>query len=123
MDLSTTTAELLTICEDALQRFERARALQHEPDFFTEVRPYVTHYDTVLATWKEAVLNWIADAKPLYVHPTQIESVVESMMQFLVQSFYPKTGRKRFVQTIQSTQYTLKTILTALHEERTENGC
>lgn len=118
-----TTAELLTVCDDSLKRFERARELQREPDFFSEVRPYVTHYDVELATWKEAMLLWIATSKPKYVSPSQIENVVESMMQFLVQSFYPKTGRKRFVQTIQSVQYLLKTILSALDQERTEDGC
>ena len=40
------------------------------------------------------------------------------MKQFIVQSFYKKTGLKRFVLSIRSAEYTLKTFLDAIEEER-----
>ncbi len=42
------------------------------------------------------------------------------MKQFVVQSFYQKTGKKRFVLSINSAEYTFKTILDALHRTRIE---
>jgi len=42
------------------------------------------------------------------MHTQQIASVVESMEQFVVQSFYKETSKKRFLDAIHSTSYTLK---------------
>lgn len=94
------------------------RELDREPDFFIEVKPYADQYHTLLDEWTVEVSEWIKTTKPKYVHPIQIASLNDSMKQFIVQSFYKKTGKKRFVLSINSAEYTLKTILDALKSEK-----
>ena len=37
-------------------------------------------------------MQWIKIAKPKYVHPVQMDTLTDGMKQFIVQSFYKKTG-------------------------------
>lgn len=120
MSLIEKTESLLAVCGDCLARHSRMRELEAEPDFFNEVKPYTDNVHAMIDDWKIEVSDWIKTNKPLYVHPVQIESLEDSMKQFVVQSFYQKTGKKRFVLSINSAEYTFKTILDALHKERIE---
>ena len=58
--------------------------------------------------------------QPKYVHIQQIYNVVDAMDQFVVQSFYKETSKKRFIQSVQSVQYTLSTLLTLFRGRRTD---
>lgn len=117
MHLIEGTEQLLTVCRECLERHTVMREQNREPDFFEEVKPYADRTHALLDEWTNNILEWIKVAKPLYVHPHQIDSMNDSMKQFIVQSFYPKTGKKRFVLSIHSAEYTLKTILDALRKE------
>ncbi|MBE1554147.1 YppE family protein [Sporosarcina limicola] len=120
MNLIEKTKTLLAVCAECFERHARMRELDVEPDFFNEVKPYADKIHTMLDEWTIEVSDWIKIAKPMYVHPVQIESLNDSMRQFVVQSFYQKTGKKRFVLSINSAEYTFKTILDAL--DRAEEG-
>lgn len=117
MSLEEKCRELLSVCGECLERHTMMRELDREPDFFTEVKPYADKYHTMLDEWAEESYAWIKIAKPSYVHPVQIDALTDSMKQFIVQSFYKKTGLKRFVLSIRSAEYTLKTYLDALEKE------
>ncbi|MEK3934582.1 YppE family protein [Sporosarcina sp. FSL W7-1349] len=117
MHLIEETERLLSVCRECRERHADMREQNREPDFFQEVKPYADRTHAWLDEWTSAVSEWIKVAKPLYVHPHQIESLHDSMKQFIVQSFYQKTGKKRFVLSIHSAEYTLKTILDALRKE------
>ncbi len=121
MNLKEKTEILLSVCGECRERHAQMRELDREPDFFIEVKPYADRYHTMLDEWTEEVSEFIKTAKPKYVHPIQIESLNDSMKQFIVQSFYQKTGKKRFVLSINSAEYTLKTILDALDTEKEED--
>ncbi|AOV08038.1 YppE family protein [Sporosarcina ureilytica] len=108
---------LLTVCAECRQRHTDMREQDREPDFFNEVKPYADKYHALLDEWAEESYEWIKVAKPKYTHPVQIETLTDGMKQFIVQSFYKKTGLMRFVQSIQSAEYTLKTFIDALEEE------
>lgn len=97
------------------------RELDREPDFFNEVKPYADINHKLLDEWSNEMRQLILTEKPKYVHLQQIESLNDSMKQFIVQSFYAKTGKKRFVLSINSAMYTLKTVLNALQAEEGEN--
>ncbi|MBB4823734.1 anti-sigma factor RsiW [Sporosarcina luteola] len=118
--ITSRTERLLSICEECLERHAEMRRLDREPDFFNEVKPYADEQFALLDTWKEEMEKWIRQDGPRYIHMQQIQSLDEMMRQFIVQSFYQKTGKKRFIQSIQSARYTLKTILDAL-EKREED--
>ncbi|MBO1911499.1 YppE family protein, partial [Microvirga sp. 3-52] len=109
---------LLSVCQECLERHTEMRRLDRDPDFFEEVKPYADKYHAMLDEWAEESYAWIKVARPKYVHPSQIDTLTDGMKQFIVQSFYKKTGLKRFVLTIRSAEYTLKTFIDAIEEER-----
>ncbi|QTD42147.1 YppE family protein [Sporosarcina sp. Te-1] len=118
--IKSSTERLLSVCEECLERHAEMRRLDREPDFFNEVKPYSDEQFELLNTWKEEIETWIRREGPKYIHMQQILALDDMMRQFIVQSFYQKTGKKRFVQSIQSARYTLQTILNAI-EEREED--
>jgi hypothetical protein len=118
MNLEEKCKTLLSVCQECLERHTEMRRLDRDPDFFEEVKPYADKYHSMLDEWAEESYAWIKVARPKYVHPSQIDTLTDGMKQFIVQSFYQKTGLKRFVLTIRSAEYTLKTFLDAIEEER-----
>lgn len=117
MNLKEKCTVLLSVCEECRARHTEMRVLDREPDFFEEVKPYADKYHAMLDEWAEESYDWIKIAKPQYVHPVQIDALTDAMKQFIVQSFYQKTGLKRFVLSINSAEYTLKTFIDALEKE------
>lgn len=117
MSLAEKCKILLSVCNECLERHAEMRRLDKDPDFFEEVKPYADKYHALLDEWAEESYAWIKIAKPKYVHPVQVETLTDGMKQFIVQSFYKKTGLKRFVLSIRSAEYTLKTFLDALEKE------
>lgn len=118
--IKSRTEQLLTVCEECLERHAEMRRQDREPDFFNEVKPYSDEQFELLDIWKDEILTWIRRDRPKYIHLQQILALDDMMRQFIVQSFYQKTGKKRFVQSIQSARYTLQTVMKAL-EEREED--
>lgn len=116
MKLYEMTRELLVECDKCRPRHARMREEEREPDFFGEVKPYADRVHQLIAEWKELSVEWIRQERPKHVHEAQIENAAEMMTQFVVQSFYPKTGKKRFYDSIQSAEYLLKTMMTAMEE-------
>ncbi|PIC81201.1 hypothetical protein CSV75_05330 [Sporosarcina sp. P18a] len=115
------TKLLLTICDECEQRFYHMRETDHEPDFFEEVKPYADSSHQAIARWAEEMKVWIQKEKPRYVHEVQVDSLKDSMTQFVVQSFYKATGKKRFILSIRAARYTLQTVLDAMNAERGED--
>ncbi|WP_432359006.1 YppE family protein [Sporosarcina sp. UB5] len=122
LNLLEKTERLLSVCEECLERLPAMRELDKEPDFFAEVKPYADTNHKLLDEWTEEMRTLIREEKPKYVHPHQIESLNDSMKQFIVQSFYKNTGKKRFVLSINSATYTLRTILDELKGKGGEDG-
>ena len=116
MGLQEITAELLEACEQAIERFYDMRERNLEPDFFNEVKPYADNMHTQLQIWRELAYEWIIVNKPKYMHKQQIDHAFDAMEQFFVQSFYKATSKKRFIQSVQSTKYTLTTLMRYVEE-------
>lgn len=115
--LQTLTEELLKECKDCRQRFLKMRTTDTSPDFFLDVKPHADLYHEKLLNWQIEVETWIDANKPKYLHKMQIQNTVEAMNQFVVQSFYQKTSKKRFYQSIQSVTYTLETLQRMLQKD------
>lgn len=116
LSLTNVNKQLIIECDNCIERFHRFREEDREPDFFEEVKPYAYYIDELLIEWEQLVRPWIQIKRPKYVHPSQIDSLLESMKQFVVQSFYKATSKKRFLKSVHSSKYTLETILQALKE-------
>ncbi|PIC62820.1 hypothetical protein CSV79_15125 [Sporosarcina sp. P13] len=115
------TRVLLSICDACEERFYRMRETGHEPDFFGEVKPYADVSHQAIADWADEMKSWIVKVKPRYVHAVQVDSLKDSMTQFVVQSFYKETGKKRFILSINAARYTLQTVLNAMANEEGEH--
>lgn len=116
MTLLQLSNQLLKECDDCIKRFESFRAEDKDPDFFEDVRPHAYKIDEILLEWENLVRKWIQMKQPKYVHPSQIDSLVESMKQFIVQSYYKGTSKMRFLKSIHASKYTLETIIHAIKE-------
>ncbi|KGR81666.1 YppE family protein [Lysinibacillus odysseyi] len=110
MELLAMTTRLLVVCDEATVRFYDMRERQAEPDFFNEVKPYADEIRALLETWQQLAYEWIAANQPKYMHKQQIDHARDAMEQFVVQSFYKATSKKRLIQSIESTKYTLGTL-------------
>ena len=117
MQLIELSKQLLNECDASISRFYKQRELDATPRFFEEVKPHADFYQSVLIDWQENALKWIQENNPKYMHKSQIQNVVEAMNQFVVQSFYKETSKKRFIQSVQSVHYTLSFFLRYLEEE------
>lgn len=66
------------------------------PDFFKEVKPHADAIHHHLKEWQQGANLWIQNNNPKYMHIQQIAAVVESMEQFVVQSFLKKQVKNAF---------------------------
>ncbi|PJK17739.1 hypothetical protein CQS04_02355 [Chryseomicrobium excrementi] len=114
MELLETTSFLLNEAERCISRFEKMREQDRSPDFFNEVKPHVNEVDSILDEWVKDSEHYIKMNRPKYLHPSQIHAAQEGMKQFVVQSFYKETSKKRFYQSVHAVLYTLKTMQSEL---------
>jgi hypothetical protein len=116
MQLTNQTTTLLVECDEAINRFYKMRELDAVPDFFEQVKPHADHIHALIKEWQQEANAWIRTTKPKYMHTQQIDNAADAMEQFVVQSFYKETSKKRFIQSVQSVHYTLSTFLRYLKE-------
>lgn len=116
MQLIEQTKHLIEECDASISRFYRQRELDATPHFFDEVKPHADYIQSLLIEWQKNALSWIQQNRPKYMHEIQINNAVDAMNQFVVQSFYKETSKKRFIQSVQSVHYTLSTFLRYLEE-------
>ena len=117
MPLKQQTIDLIQECNDSITRFHAMREKNIAPLFFDEVKPHADKMAQLLNDWQMNADEWICVHSPKYIHLQQILSVVEAMNQFVVQSFYKETSKKRFIQSVHSTLYTLNIFLRYLQED------
>lgn len=115
------TEELLDECEACWRRFLKLRETDTSPDFFIDVKPHADLYHEKLMTWQKNIESWIDHEKPKYMHKVQIRNTVDAMDQFIVQSFYQKTSKKRLYQSIQSVTYTLESVQRILQKDDSDD--
>lgn len=117
MTLIEQTTLLLKESQSCLSRHLEMRETDTTPDFFTVVKPHADQWHTYLIGWREQSRLWIEEYRPKHMRIQQIDAAIEAFNQYVVQSFYKETGKKRFAQSIQSTCYTLQTFIHAIEQE------
>ncbi|MFJ8235214.1 YppE family protein [Ureibacillus sp. NPDC094379] len=116
MRLIEQTRELLNECDASIKRFYCMRELDASPDFFNDVKPHADHIHSILVEWQQLTKQWIKENQPKYIHAQQVDNAVDAVDQFVVQSFYKKTSKKRFEQSVLAVHFTLTTLLRNLEE-------
>ncbi len=117
MTLSEQTELIFEESQACLTRHIKMRELDSTPDFFSQVKPHADYWHSFLIEWREQARLWINEHRPKYMRIQQIDAAIEAFNQYVVQSFYKETGKKRFAQSIQSTCYTLQTFIHAIEQE------
>ena len=110
------TDKLIIKCDDAQLRFFEAREKDLTFDFYDVIKPYADETRNELIEWKKLVYSFIEQKKPKNLYIQQIDHAMDAMEQFVVQSFYKATSKKRFIQSVQSTKYTLTTLKRSVEE-------
>ena len=117
MTLYTLTNELLQNVQAAVKRYEKMRELDLDPDFFTEVKPCADEFLIRLKAWQGLAEQYVAEYAPKYFHQMQILNIIDAMEQLIVQSFYKKTSKKRFLDSARSIEYSLGKLKRYLEED------
>jgi hypothetical protein len=105
------TKKLLSFNHEIMQKFEETKESGMEGDFYREIKPFSDLIKGSLENWSEKAIIWIRDFHPKNLHAKQIESVIDQLEMISVQAFFPQTSRARFVNTANSVEYVLKTLL------------
>ena len=116
-ELIDLTEKLLGCNEEIMQKFEETKQTEIAGDFYREVKPFVDRVKEIMDQWEEKVIAWITNCRPRNLHVNQIESVKEQLEMIAVQAFFPQTSRTRFLNTVHSVDYVLKTILLEIEKD------
>lgn len=114
--LQQLTKQLVKECDACIERFWHMREQDAVPDFFRDVKPHADQWHAHIAQWQQAAYAFIEQHAPKYMHKTQIDAAKEAFEQFVVQSFYKETSKKRFEQSVLSVKYTCTVLQTCMEE-------
>lgn len=117
VQLKHLTEELITLCKEVLHRFEETKETRIECDFYHEVLPFSNRVKETLDIWEQEVTKWIKASHPRNLNLNQIESLKEQLEMLAVQAFSPTTSKARFMHTLHSVDYVLKTVLTEIESK------
>ncbi|MGV3487645.1 MAG: YppE family protein [Tuberibacillus sp.] len=109
--LKALTNALLELNERARYQFVNiTRSEGYVVDFYGEVKPFADEVLRLVDEWKPLVFEWIQSEHPKYVYHKQINDAYDNLTIISVTAFQKDTRRKRFLDTISSIEFVLKTI-------------
>ncbi|TWI58916.1 YppE family protein [Halalkalibacter nanhaiisediminis] len=118
-DLRNWTNELKRLNKEAETFYTKiARKEGYEPDFFGKVKPFADEVKDIRDKWLPLAMAFVQQAKPLHLHPSQLQQTEENLEIVAIKSFYPKTSLKRQMETFKSVDYVLDQILQAIESEQ-----
>ncbi len=109
-ELKLKTNELRELNEQALAHFKFYSNNENSPDFFEVVKPFADEVKDKLEEWTPDVLKWLEWKKPSYIHPQQIDQLVENFEILSVTCFQKDTKNKKLMERYKSIEYTLSLI-------------
>ncbi len=116
-ELKRWTLELLRINREAESFYmDKARKPGYEPDFYGKVKPFADHVNEVREKWLPLAYEFIQFAKPLHLHPIQIQQTEDNLEVVAIKSFYGKSSLKIQKETYKAVEFTLEQMLRALNE-------
>ena len=116
-ELRDMTESLLALNDFMLQRFEQAKESNEKGDFYSEVKPFADRVLKQAEAWEGTVVSWLKSCPRKNLHPKQITATAENIQMVSVQAFFPQTSRKRFIGHIQSIEYVLRSVISAVEQE------
>ncbi|WP_203361931.1 DUF1798 family protein [Bacillus sp. REN10] len=112
--LKVFTIELLNIVTEANDIYLQKRKTKEKGDFYQEVKPFADRAREVCIQWQQEIGPFVQQGDFKYIHPPQVEAVVENIELVSVQAFFPETSYTRFKNYIESTSFLLDSLLNEL---------
>ncbi len=105
------TEKMLQHIETCRARYFQLREEERDLDFYTNIQPACEQAFIQIEVWFNEMTKWVEQNRPRHIHLPQLKHTKEALEQITVQSYHRKTSRAMFLKSIQSIEYTLKTIL------------
>lgn len=105
------TENMLQHIENCRTRYFQLREEERDLDFYTDIQPACEQAFIQIEVWFNEMTQWVEQNRPRHIHLPQLKHTKEALDQITVQSYHRKTSRAMFLKSIQSIEYTLKTIL------------
>lgn len=109
-ELKVQTSYLRELNEQSLTHFKHYSTSEDSPDFFEVVKPFADQVKVTLDEWTPHVLKWLEWKKPSYIHPQQIDQLVENFEILSVTCFQKDTRNKKLMERYKSIEYTLSLV-------------
>ncbi|WP_280768180.1 YppE family protein [Salipaludibacillus daqingensis] len=109
-ELKLQTNHLRKLNEDALAHFKYYSTSENSAEFFDTVKPFADEVKGKLEDWTPQVLKWLEWKKPSYIHPQQIDQLVENFEILSVTCFQKDTRNKKLMERYKSIEYTLSLV-------------
>lgn len=112
------TKELAAFTEMAHQRFIQTKEEGIRGDFRKEVQPFADGVKDTVQPWRESAIAWVTENRPKNLHAEQVQTAADYLEVLSVQAFFPETSKKRFMDQIQSVEFILKSVISALEKDQ-----
>ncbi|PYZ94554.1 hypothetical protein CR194_03200 [Salipaludibacillus keqinensis] len=109
--LKEKTSNLRQLNEKAYENYKEFSVGDKEADFFGHVKPFADDVKIQLEAWTPMVLKWLEYEKPSYLHPQQIDQLVENFEILSVTCFQKDTKNKKLMERYKSIEYTLSLVV------------
>ncbi|WP_416149756.1 YppE family protein [Salipaludibacillus sp. HK11] len=113
-ELTKQTMLLRELNKQALVHFKKYSESEEVADFFADVKPFADEVKDNLEQWTPNVLKWLESKKPPYIHPQQIDELVENFEILSVTCFQKDTRNKKLMDRYKSIEYTLSLVAQSL---------
>lgn len=117
-ELITLTNKLVSYTEMAHHRFIQTKKVGVRGDFRTEVQPFADGVKDTVQPWREGAIAWVTEKRPKNLHAEQVQTAADYLEVLSVQAFFPETSKKRFMDQIQSVEFILNSVISALEKDQ-----
>ncbi|GAE29068.1 YppE family protein [Halalkalibacter hemicellulosilyticus] len=93
----------------------------YEVDFYGKVKPFADQVKDIRDNWLPLAVAFVQEAKPLHLHPSQLNQTEENLEIVAIKSFYSNTSRKRQMETFKSVDFVLSQLLSAIDQYKKES--
>jgi Bacterial domain of unknown function (DUF1798) len=112
------TNSLLKYRQSIVERFEQSKQTGEQGDFYEEVKPFADEVKQITDEWRNHTLSWLSLNPQRHLHARQIDATAENLEMVSVSAFFPNTSKKKFLDHVQSIEYVLKGLVSAIENQK-----
>lgn len=108
------TEKLLEKLNEIDAIYKQTRQQGEQADFYAVIEPFASEVQQLSIEWKQMIEVIVAESPTYFIGERQLDTVVDNICKLSVQAYYASTSLNRFKSYIQSTRFTLNSILRQL---------